>query len=225
MKPLAGKGASPTVAVVIPARDEAPRLAGVLAPLATSGWITERIVVDDGSTDGTGDVAMCYPGVQVVRLPDNLGKGAALWAGIHRATSDIVVFLDADLLGLRADHVALLVRPLIAHAELSMTIGRFVEGRLATDFSQALAPILNGQRALRRDFLERLPDLSELRYGVETFLTRYARKVGAHVRTVRLPGLTQVLKEEKADSLDVAAQERIAMYLDAVNGWNKAGQA
>jgi glycosyltransferase involved in cell wall biosynthesis len=225
MRPLSGDGVCPTISVVIPARDEAPRVAGVLAPLATTAWIDERIVVDDGSTDGTGDVAMCYPGVQVVRLPENLGKGAALWAGVHRATSDIVVFLDADLLGFRADHVARLVRPLIAHPELSMTIGRFVDGRLATDVSQALAPILNGQRALRREFIERLPDLSELRYGVETFLTRYARKIGAHVRTVRLPGLTQVLKEEKAASLDAAAQERIAMYLEAVNGWNKAGQA
>jgi glycosyltransferase involved in cell wall biosynthesis len=225
MKALVADGTCPSVSVIIPAHDEAPRLAGVLAPLATTGWITERIVVDDGSSDGTAEVAECCPGVQVVRLAENLGKGAAMWAGIRVARGEIVVFLDGDLLGLQPRHVALLVRPLIAHRELSMTIGRFVDGRLATDVSQALAPILNGQRALRREFLEQLPDLSDLRYGVETFLTRYARRVGAHVRTVRLPGLTQVLKEEKAERLDVAAQERIAMYREAVNGWSKAGQA
>lgn len=225
MDPRVSDGTWPTVSVVIPARDEAPRLAGVLAQLATTAWVCERIVIDDGSTDGTAEVAECYRGVEVVRLPENLGKGAALSAGILRATGEVVVFLDADLLGLQPRHVAMLVRPLIAHPELSMTIGRFVDGRLATDVSQALAPMLNGQRALRRAFVEQLPDLSELRYGVETFLTRYARRVGARVRTVRLPGLTQVLKEEKAQRLDVAAQERIAMYLEAVNGWSKAGQA
>lgn len=224
MRRLVEGGVCPTVSVVIPARDEAPRLAGVLGPLATTGWITERIVVDDGSTDGTAQVAGCFSDVTVIRLPQNQGKGAALSAGIGRADGEVVVFLDADLLGLQPNHVALLVRPLVAHPELSMTIGRFVDGRLSTDVSQALAPVLNGQRALRRDFLEQVPDLSKLRYGVETFLTRYARKVGSHVRTVRLPGLAQVLKEEKAERLDVAAQERIAMYLEAVNGWNEAGR-
>jgi len=218
-----GAGPQQTISIVIPAYEEGPRIAGVLAPLATTRWITERIVIDDGSTDDTAEVAMSYAGVDVVRLPENRGKGAALQAGLDRAAGDVVVFLDADLLGLEPRHVALLVRPLVTHDELGMTVGRFVAGRLATDMSQALTPILNGQRALKRRFIDALPDLSDLRYGVETFLSRFARRAGEHTRSVKLSGLAQVMKEEKHERFEQAAEERVAMSLDAIDGWNRAG--
>jgi glycosyltransferase involved in cell wall biosynthesis len=62
---------------------------------------TEIILVDDGSTDDSAGLAEHLAQdddrIQLVRLPRNLGKGAALRAGVARSTSDTVLFMDADL--------------------------------------------------------------------------------------------------------------------------------
>jgi glycosyltransferase involved in cell wall biosynthesis len=58
---------------------------------------SEVIVVDDGSSDGTGDLAAAVEGVQVIRRPRNAGKGAAVRDGIAATTGTIVVIQDADL--------------------------------------------------------------------------------------------------------------------------------
>jgi len=88
-----------TVSVVVPARDEAARLPGCLAPLRGEPGVTEGVVVDDESTDATADVAASL-GARVVRgapLPAGWrGKPWALEQGLRAATGDWVVFLDAD---------------------------------------------------------------------------------------------------------------------------------
>ena len=94
-------GWPPGISVVIPARDEAHRLAGVLEPLRDAPGVVEVIVVDDRSSDGTADVAREL-GATVVdgaELPRGwVGKPWALQQGLVAARGDIVVFLDADVL-------------------------------------------------------------------------------------------------------------------------------
>src|SRR5262245_20129832 len=88
-----------TVAVVIPARDEEASLPGVLAELSRSGErfrVRDVIVVDNGSSDRTADVARAA-GAIVVTEPRR-GYGSACLAGIARLESDpphVVAFLDA----------------------------------------------------------------------------------------------------------------------------------
>ena len=101
--PLAAPGPAarlPAISVVIPARDEEHRIAGVLAPLVGAPGIVEVIVVDDRSSDGTARVAREH-GAQVVEgaeLPNGwIGKQWALQQGLVAATGDVVVFLDADV--------------------------------------------------------------------------------------------------------------------------------
>jgi glycosyltransferase involved in cell wall biosynthesis len=89
------------VSVVIPARDEAENLPNLLASLQDQTLPpAEVVVVDDGSGDGTGEIAARY-GARVIRhdeLPPGwTGKAWALWDGFHHTTGDIVVFLDADV--------------------------------------------------------------------------------------------------------------------------------
>lgn len=101
--PLAAPGpaaAVPAISVVIPARDEEARIAGVLAPLAGARGVIEVIVVDDCSSDETARVAREH-GARVVDgapLPRGwVGKPWALQQGLVAATGDVVVFLDADV--------------------------------------------------------------------------------------------------------------------------------
>lgn len=77
--------------VVLPMLDEAEAIAVVLAAMP-SGY--RPIVVDNGSTDGSPDIARAA-GAVVVSEPRR-GFGAACWAGLQAATGDIVCFMDAD---------------------------------------------------------------------------------------------------------------------------------
>lgn len=77
--------------VILPALDEAAALPGVLGRLP-DGY--RAIVVDNGSADGTADVARAE-GAVVVHEPQR-GFGSACWAGLQAASADMVAFLDAD---------------------------------------------------------------------------------------------------------------------------------
>jgi glycosyltransferase involved in cell wall biosynthesis len=83
------------VSIVIPAFNERGSIAEVVSTLATAGRWREIIVVDDASTDGTGEQASAA-GATVVCHPYNMGNGAAVKSGIRRATGEFVLIVDAD---------------------------------------------------------------------------------------------------------------------------------
>ena len=88
------------ISIVIPAYNEAgaiePTLAALKGMLDSSGLTAEIIVVDDGSTDGTGDLVAEQAGVRLIRHRQNRGYGASLKTGIRQANHDIIVITDAD---------------------------------------------------------------------------------------------------------------------------------
>ena len=89
------------LSIVVPAFNEAATIEKVLRRVAAQelGGPYEVIVVDDGSTDGTAQIAESagIDGVRVVRQPANRGKGAAVRAGIAQTSGGIVIIQDADL--------------------------------------------------------------------------------------------------------------------------------
>ncbi|HEY4254409.1 MAG TPA: glycosyltransferase family 2 protein [Roseomonas sp.] len=87
-----------TIAIVIPAYQEAATIAGIVTAVRAAMPGVPLLVVDDGSTDGTG-AAAAAAGAQVLRPGANAGKGAALRAGMRAALADgaaWVLTMDAD---------------------------------------------------------------------------------------------------------------------------------
>lgn len=202
-----------SVTVVIPAYNEEKTIASVLEAVRQTPEVVDLIVVDDGSEDQTAQVAEGL-GARVVRLGANRGKGAAMRAGAEMAREPVIVFLDADLVGLRPVHIRALAAPVL-EGRAEMAVGVFTDGRMATDLAQRIVPHLSGQRAMRRQDVLQVSGLERARYGAEVAFSRYARMARLRVELIPLPGLSQVMKEEKR-GLCLGLTARLLMYWDIV---------
>src|SRR5262245_9544583 len=96
---------SPIYSIIIPAYNEGQRLGAslekILRHLELQKWQAEIIVVNDGSTDNTADIAKHFitksPNVQLVDNPGNRGKGYSVRNGMLHASGEKLLFSDADL--------------------------------------------------------------------------------------------------------------------------------
>jgi hypothetical protein len=196
------------VAIVIPAKNESDRIQATVKAAAGLPGADMLIVVDDGSTDGTGFVAE-NAGAIVLRHARSRGKGAALETGAEavgllerseeRELPRHLLFLDADLAG-SAAHAAPLVQP-VRDGQADMTVAVFSERvragghgfvvalsgsgiRRATGWSPAQP--LNGQRCLTRAAFEAARPLAR-GWGVETGMTIDLLRLGLRVTEVEVP--------------------------------------
>lgn len=203
------------VAAVIPAFNEEETIADVVSVCVRVPEIEETIVVDDGSTDETAARAKAA-GARVISHAENRGKAAAMKTGFEATTAPVLLFLDADLIGLQPDHLQDLLRPVLA-GEADMTVGVFGDGRVATDLAQMVAPYLSGQRAIVRSVLagmfQQEPDAEQVRFGIEVAITKYVRSHGCRVVEVVLEEMTHRMKEEKF-ALMKGAAARLKMYYE-----------
>ena len=85
------------VSVIIPVYNEADTIRGLLQRLHEAPFEKEIIVVDDCSTDGTGEILKRERGIVLLRHDRNRGKGSAIRTGIRHAAGDIIIIQDADL--------------------------------------------------------------------------------------------------------------------------------
>ena len=165
------------VTVVVPAMNESGAIAGVVQGLLSAAAWHEIIVIDDGSTDGTGAEAAAA-GARVIRQPYNKGNGAAVKAGIRSATGAYILIIDGDGQHRPEDAVRLVSRlgeyDLVVGARSSVTqagtvrrIGNAALNGLASFLTERPIPDLtSGFRAARRDLL--LEFLSLLPNGFST---------------------------------------------------------
>jgi len=93
--------AQPSTSVVLPVFNEAGHVQAeierIRAALQAAGSSFEIIVVDDGSTDGTGEILEQVEGIRLLRFAQNRGSGSARKYGTLSATGDVVVWTDADM--------------------------------------------------------------------------------------------------------------------------------
>lgn len=168
--------AQPHVSVIIPVFNEERYLAEAIQSVLDQDYDDlEVIVVDDGSTDRSADVARQFKGVRLIRQA-NAGNGAALNAGIAAAHGSLLAFLDADDIWEPAI-LARRVARFVDDPDLDMTHDMVVE---------FVSPELeSGSRATRRVMGEQIP----ARLGGTTMVTRAAmERVGPIDAGVTLGG-------------------------------------
>ncbi|TZE83318.1 glycosyltransferase family 2 protein [Calorimonas adulescens] len=206
-----------TVSALIPAFNEEKTVGNVVDVLKHCERIDEIIVINDGSSDNTSKIAKSH-GVHVIDLEQNIGKGGAICRGLQVVNGDIILILDADLIGLKKNHVNDMINPILFE-NVDMTIGIFTKGRTATDLAQKFAPFLSGQRAVKKAVLDSIDNLEISRYGFEIALTKYADKQGLDVKEVYLENLTHIMKEEKM-GLYKGMKARVKMYFEIIKSFN-----
>ncbi|WP_026487572.1 glycosyltransferase family 2 protein [Caldanaerobius polysaccharolyticus] len=184
------------VSVLIPAYNEEKRIADTIKGVK-SAIDCELIVINDGSSDGTSDVAK-NEGVKVVDMVYNRGKGKALEEGIKHARGDVIVLLDADLRASAAE-VIKLIEP-IAKGEADVVIARFPASTKRGGFGlvkalsrygvriltgQYVHSVLSGQRAFKRDVIKDILPFSP-GFGIEVGMTIDVLRRGYRIKEVEV---------------------------------------
>lgn len=196
--------------VVLPCRNEAAALPGVLAGLP-DGYAA--IVVDNGSSDGTADVARVHGATVVVE--DRIGYGAAVHAGVEAATAELVAVADADGSMDLADLVPLVA--MVRRGDVTMAMGRRrPTGRGVWPWHARLGTYLVIRRLRRASGLA-VRDLAPMR------VCRRADLLALDVRDRRFGyPLELMVKAARADwevgEIDVAYRARAAGTKSKVSG-------
>lgn len=183
--------------VVIPALNEAARIADVVRHALADAVTAEVIVVDDSSIDDTVKLAQ-QAGAKVI-TSTMLGKGASMRDGVNAAQYELIVFLDGDLSGLRPNIVTDLCRPLM-RADADFVKARFgrVGGRVTELTAKPMLKVffpelaefaqpLGGLVAARTSLLKAMH--FESAYGVDIGLLIDAYRAGARLAEVDIGSL------------------------------------
>jgi glycosyltransferase involved in cell wall biosynthesis len=191
------------LSVVIPCYNESATIKMVIESVLESPFVAEVIVVDDGSSDGSAELARSSgdPRVRVLEQWVNKGKGAALRRGFNEASADFVIVQDADLEYDPAEYGRLLAPLLDGKADVVYG-SRFLTGdahrvlyfwhsvgnriltaasNMATDLN--LTDMETCYKLIRRDLLQSI-ELEQDRFGFEPEITAKIAKAKARVYEV-----------------------------------------
>jgi len=186
---------SASVSVIIPVFNEAENIGQIIREIATIYPDYEIIVVNDGSTDETAEVAK-GAGAIVFSHPYNIGNGAAIKSGIRIASGDVLVFMDGDgqhdprdikkMLDLFPDYDMVVgARPKGHQASLWRALGNRVYNGFASYVAKfSIEDLTSGFRAVKaeiaRSFLYLLPNT----YSYPTTMTLGVLRSGRSVKYV-----------------------------------------
>ena len=200
------KSTALSLSVVTPVYNETATISKLVLAVLARPEVTELVVVDDASSDGTWDVLQRLLSdrpdrLRVLRHKNNMGKGAALRTGFAAATGDIVLVQDADLEYDPVDYPRLL-EPILRDAADAVFGSRFIGGSshrvlyfwhsLGNRFLTLLSNMVTdlnltdmecGYKVFRRDLLQKIT-IEESRFGFEPEIVAKVARSGARIYEV-----------------------------------------
>lgn len=183
-----------SIDVVIAARNESGTVGAVVEAARSCSAGREVIVVDDGSTDTTAQVA-AEAGAKVLRRDAVHGsKAEAMELGVESSDADAILFVDADCIGLTGRHLDAICEPFLA-GESVMSVGWFDYG-LWNPLVLWLAPT-TGERVIPRWVWDAVPPAKRRGYDIEVMINEVICE-GRHTTTAQiLEGVTHRTKRLK----------------------------
>ncbi|HTD77479.1 MAG TPA: glycosyltransferase family 2 protein [Chloroflexota bacterium] len=183
---------------IIAAYNEEKTLAEVLGALTQSRLVDEIIVVSDGSTDRTVDIARGFEGVTTIALRENWGKGYAMRVGVDYARGDVLFFVDGDMFDLTQQHIEALLLPVLRD-QCDMNIGVRHRGPVRNFLwlQMKVGPVLSGIRVMRREVWETVPLRYQDRFKIEASLNFFCSRAGFRQRQTIIHNLGHLIKENK----------------------------
>ena len=183
------------VAAIVPAYNEEATLTEVLSVLKATPAIDEILVVSDGSTDRTVDIARSM-GLRTIHLRKNQGKGRAMAIGVAHTDAETLLFVDGDILNLTEDLLSRLIEPVLA-GQSDMNVGIRHRGGPLNAIQERTGPLLSGIRCLRRTVFEAVPESHLEGFAIETGLNWACSQLGCRTTTTVMYNLKHLVKEKK----------------------------
>lgn len=202
------------VSVVIPAFDEAETVGLSVSAALRHPQVDDVIVVDDGSRDGTADVAE-QAGARVVRLAQNSGKAEALAAGVRAARHNVILFLDADVTGHTNETLSAIMQPVLDR-RYEMYVGVHARSTVWLNELLHFFPIIGGERALTRQLWDSVPPLHKVGFQIEIAMNYSSKLFARGMGFELIRGTAHHTKEQKYGVV-VGLWRRLRMVADVVS--------
>ena len=200
------------VSAVMPVFNEEKTVKRVVEVLVGNPQVDEVVVIDDGSSDDSLAILKKFATkIKLISIKKNKGKGWAVAKGLRKASGEIILLTDADLVNFNDDYIKKLLEPMGKNG-VEVVVGCLRKGK----YVPAPFARLTGERVYyKKDFLPHLKEMRATRFGLEIFLNHlFKDKKIKKVSLVKLQGLYKyekfsakvAVKEYLNEGLEIAKE-------------------
>lgn len=177
------------VSVIIPAYNEEERVLNVVRPALASSYVGEVIVVDDGSKDKTYEVLKNFKEKNkklaeklIIIRQKNKGKAGAMKTGVDKSHYEYVLFLDADLVGLRTKDIDKLILPVVlGYVDLTLSLRK----NSLEIFKMLKCDFVSGERCMHKSLLNGIWNKVKSGFGIEVVMNQ--KIIKEHLKYASIP--------------------------------------